>query len=157
MKNGLLKYWLKKIFYHPTMRVKRFFDYAPLIWKDEDYDWSYIMYMLKYKIKRTREHIDEHKIFEGYEYKVSEMLEAEQMIERILKQDWLSDEFDAHMKKYPTKWQEKENGDMFVESTHDKPEGAEFRAINERRRVLEKADWDRLGYLISNCLQGWWD
>jgi hypothetical protein len=90
VKNGPLKYWLKKIFYYPAMRVKRFIDYAPILWHDEDYDWASILRMLQYKIKRTRLHLDDHKMFEGYEERCAEMAEAETIIDRILKEDWLS-------------------------------------------------------------------
>ena len=157
MKNGPLKYWLKKIFYHPVMRAKRFLDYAPILWQDEDYDWSAILRMLQYKIKRTRLHLEDHKMFEGFEEACAEMLEAETIIDRILKESWLEEEFEAHMKKYPLQWKTNEKGEEYLESTHDKPQGVEFKSLHERRRALEEADWNRLGFLISTHLRGWWD
>jgi hypothetical protein len=150
MKNGPLKYWLKKIFIYPTSRVKRFFEYAPLIWRDEDYDWAAILRLLQYKIKRTRLHIGEHQITESCDIQCAEMAEAEAIIERILHESWLEDEMDAHMKKYPVNWKE-------TRMIPNKTGAVEFKKLYKKRAALEKADWDRLGYLISNHLRGWWD
>jgi hypothetical protein len=158
MKNGPLKYWLKKIFYYPVMRVKRFIDYAPLIWHDEDYDHNFILYMLQYKIKRTKEHIADHNMLESTEEKVAQMQEAEDIIARLLKGLYLEKEADAFHQKYPRKPMKQDSkGNWYSQSTHDKPEGAKWRALAARMRTLEDADWKRLGYLITNCLRGWWD
>lgn len=158
MKNGPLKYWLKKIFYYPVTRVLRFFEYAPFIWEDEDYDRNYILYMLRYKIKRTRLHIADHNLFESTPEKVAQMQEAEDIIGRLTRGLYLEDEFDAFQKKYPPAPAKLgEDGLWYHESTHDKPEGAEFRALSERMRALEDADWKRLGEIISTQLNGWWD
>ena len=136
MKDTWLKKWLKRAFYRPVIRIKRFIDYAPLIWRDEDYDGAYILKMLKYKIGRTRMHIASHKLFEGYEACVADMSEAETIIDRILEENWLVDEMTAHYEKYS-------GAGLVGESTHDKPEGREFRAIQDRIATLQKADYLR--------------
>jgi len=156
--NGEMKYWFKKIFYYPVMRVKRFIDYAPLIWMDEDYDWSAILRMLQYKIKRNRLHIDDHKFFDGYKDRVEEMLEAERVIERILKEDWMSSAQDAYFEKYPISWQDgPEEDEMQLRPSSSGKQRSEWRAIRKKVIKLEKTDWDRLGHLIVNNLRGWWD
>ena len=157
MKNGPMKYWLKKIFYYPVMRVKRFFDYAPLIWADEDYDKDFIYMMLKYKIQRTREHLADHKMRGDWEVVCAEMLEAETIINRMLKEDYLQAEQDAHFAKWPRVTSIDEDGNEYSEYTHDKPQGFEWREISERIRELERLDEIRLGYLLTVSIQSWWD
>lgn len=151
------KYWLKKMFYHPVMRVKRFIDYASIIWEDDDYDKGYIYIMLKYKISRTREHLADHKMRSDWQKVCDEMKEAEDIIERIMKEDYLQAEQDAYHEKYPLNFKDDENGESYVESTHDKPQGAEWRTLRERMLEMERQDEIRLGYLLTTSIKDWWD
>lgn len=140
------------------MRVKRFIDYAPLIWNDEDYDRDFILIMLQYKIKRTRIHIAEHDLFESTEEKVAQMKEVEDIIGRLVRGLYLEEESDAFHKKHPIKPMKQDiDGNWYSESTHDKPEGAKWRALSKRMRKMEEDDWKRLGEIISTQLNGWWD
>jgi hypothetical protein len=86
------------------------------------------------------------------------MQEAEDIIGRLLRGLYLEKEMDAFHEKYPRKPMKQDSkGNWYSQSTHDKPEGAIFRALAARCRALEDADWKRLGELISTHLNGWWD
>lgn len=147
---------LRRFFVRPFTRVRRFFEYAPLIWHDEDYDKDFILYMLKYKIQRTRLHLADHKMRGDWQKVCAEMLEAEQIIDRILKEDWLSDEMEAYLNKHPIKWHQGKNGEMYVKSKH-KNKNTAWKSLRARITELERRDWNRLGYLISRRLGAWWD
>jgi hypothetical protein len=43
-------------------KIMKLIEYSQLLWSDEDWDWAYIVIMLRYKIKRTRDCIDRNQI-----------------------------------------------------------------------------------------------
>ncbi len=97
-------------------------------------------------------------MFESTDEKVAQMQEAEDIISRLLKGLYLDEEVEAFQKKYPRKPSKLGvDGLWHSESTHDKPEGAIWRALSKRIRAAETADWKRLGQIISTNLEGWWD
>ena len=57
--------------------LKHFFKnvvkWLPIIWKDRDWDHSYIMYALRFKIKNTADYIEKHNRYEGCEIDVQRM------------------------------------------------------------------------------------
>lgn len=72
--------------------IKNLISWFPIIWKDRPWDYHYIYTILEEKLKRTSEHINSAKIFEGYEYVVRDINIAIKLIER-LKTDYYSSEY----------------------------------------------------------------
>lgn len=104
--------------------IKNLFRWFPLVWKDRDYDYSYIFYTLKFKIQNTADYIEKHKRYEGYERDVERMRLCVKLIdllqddyyqseyqdyyetefytnEQILQSNIIRDDLDSYFAKYP--------------------------------------------------------
>ena len=74
-----IKRWIRKI--------RKIIDYLPILWKDEDFDHGYITILYHYKLKRSREHMEEHQLFVGWEKVVKDMKRAEDALARLADED----------------------------------------------------------------------
>jgi hypothetical protein len=54
------------------------------LWKDEDYDYAFVLRMMQYKLKRTREHILDHDIIVESEEVAAQIQRAENLIELVI-------------------------------------------------------------------------
>jgi len=68
-------------------KTKKIASWLPLLWEDEDFDFGYIYIMFHRKIKRTREHMEEHQFFEGWEKVAADLKTAEDALKRIIDND----------------------------------------------------------------------
>jgi hypothetical protein len=75
---------LLKFFYN----CKKLIQWTPVIWKDEDWDYSYIDRLLQYKISRIRKVIEANMRHAGDEKIIKEMRQAEFLLERIYSDDY---------------------------------------------------------------------
>jgi len=78
MKNGQsFLGWLqndaKYIPYNIKRGIKNLIKWFPIVWKDADWDHSYIMYALRFKIKNTADYIEKHNRYVGCERDVEIM------------------------------------------------------------------------------------
>lgn len=55
---------------------------------DQDCDWEFILRVLVYKLRRTREHIVEHAIIADYKQVAAEILSVEKLLKRVLTYDY---------------------------------------------------------------------
>ncbi len=155
IKNFFRSIWRKIT--RPFRRIKKIIDYIPLLWKDEDYDDFFILKMLQYKIKRTREHLIEHNIVEGVEKMAELMKEAEDIITRFTEEDYFTKEWLEHIEKYPTKWKDAGNGlsELYYDDVENSRKGT--RELSEKTRKAKEEDWNRLFDILKNHLLEWWD
>lgn len=121
-----IKYWLRNI----RLGVNNLISWFPIIWRDRNYDNSYIYTILSEKLKRQAEHIDNEKWYVGYETDVRRIRLCVKLIDKInddfysceyidyykssfdfvpaekegyseLKTTEISENFDEYFKKYP--------------------------------------------------------
>ena len=102
-----LWYKFKEFFYKGYRSVREFYywiqkscEYAWFLRKDFDWDYAYILYLLQYKITRTRKRIQEDNIIENTEKYVAEMQVAEKMLEDIINDTFLIEQFAKHEEKW---------------------------------------------------------
>jgi len=166
----------RKFFYSWWRPIENFFawgiksiQYSLFLWKDRDFDWSYILLLLQYKLKRTREHIVKHDNFVRAVETGEEIEKAEKWIRRILDNDYLSDEFDAHTEK----WGETEfitekldNGnyrficiskEKAVKNNQVEEEKKEYDILIEKFSAAKRKDWEEFWEYAKNNTKNWWD
>lgn len=68
-------------------KTKKIASWLPLLWNDEDFDYGYIYIVFHNKIKRTREHMEEHQFFEGWEKVAADLKTAEDALKRLMDTD----------------------------------------------------------------------
>lgn len=127
-------------------KVKKLIDWFPLIWKDEDWDYAYLLTLIGYKLKRMRECIHSNDVIAHAENVANEILEAEIMIRNIA--DDPDDEWSLHYNQWHS-----------CKSSVSEPCQAE----GECRKTLElsakrsEKNWHKLWKHLDKYSQGWWD
>ena len=151
--------WIKDLYYFTLKAcraIKRFWGYAPIVWADEDWDWVYILRMLKYKIKRTRDNIKENRNHEDCDETVAEMDYILKLIDRVEECDYCKGEFDAHM----AKWGERKMIDgpgYCTMAPMSEEQRADFQVLCDKMNAAELADWDELFLVLKRDLKSFWN
>jgi hypothetical protein len=130
--------------------------YSLFLWNDTDYDWAYILLLLRYKLSRTRKHIVKHNIIEDAPIVSASISRVEELIDRVVKDDYCSDEYDACFAKH-CKGNSKDVLTELCTNTLDASWHDEFRAISDKRSKQLEADWAELFDLLQRDLRSYWD
>ena len=142
---------------HPFQQIKRIIDYIPLLWRDEDWDWHYIFRMLRYKIKRTREHMAVCGARgENWERDNANMQRAEDLLTRILNDDYMSKGSEEHYEKYPMKFEKMPDG-MYRMKEYGEEQKVQSKQIRDEMQKLYNQDWDDVWALLKSQIGNWWD
>lgn len=149
--------------------VKKVFQYAVFLWNDQDYDNHFILRLLQYKIKRTRESMRAANLLENTDRYCRQMRYAEVLIDRILKDNYCQDEY----KQLDEKWGESiwfdrpssTNPECFevkitrkkcVTQTDEEQEGQETLDVFKKQDVAREKDLDKLFRHLRKNIQYWW-
>ena len=158
-------YWFARDIYR---FIKRILEYSPILWKDVDYDYASILDMLQYKIKRTREHIEHHDFITNSQKYCKQMLEVEQLIEKIREDEFCKAEYEAHDKKWGesihvhipvpgtdcTEWR---TNRLNVRTEKDRiNELKEYRKIMHMENQRKQNAWNKLFKLMNQNMRNWW-
>lgn len=139
-------------------KIKKIIQYIPILWKDEDWDWEYILTLLIYKLKRTRLCILNNEIIESYQIVHDEILEVEKLFEKVIEDNYYSDE----IQKLHEKWGELDILNI-MKYSNVKNEEDEKRCSNEFSKVYKKQqegslqDLKKAFELVNEKIRGWWD
>jgi hypothetical protein len=168
-----IKEILKEVFKYFPRRVfgfvVRVFEYMPILWSDADYDFSHILLMLQYKVKRTRQHIEKHHILANSDKYCKQMKEVEDLLDKVLLDEYAEKEHEAHDLKWgesvfvsidvPGKpYTESRTVRLNVRTEKDKKqELKEYRAIMDLESKRMSEAWNRLFYILKNNIRHWWD
>lgn len=159
----MLKKWFEKIGWTIGNKVKRFFsriqrffDYVPLIWKDEDWDSAYIYILMKYKIGRIRKTIHENDNHEGCEKDVANMKEVEECIQRVLDESHMDKEYEEFHDKYPMKFEDMKDGTSRLVDQGE-PCNTERKNLVAKSNEMWLKDWNRIWEIMKDESRKWWD
>lgn len=116
-----IRYFFRKLRYG----IKNMWKWFPIVWKDYDYDHHFIFNVLKFKLAKTADYLEETAFFVGYEHEVSRIRLVNELIERV-QEEWYGMEYlDFYESKFefvPTEDRD-ENGDSYYtmnsETTRD--------------------------------------
>jgi len=149
---------------------KRLKKYSEFFRKNYDWDYNYIIDLLRYKIKRVRKYIKKHDIIEKQTLDeiVSQMTETEQLLERVVSYDYGSDLEREFIEKfggkirYNTKFKKNHVLEIerdYSEINENQIEEAkkEFEQMHEREFELRKADLKKAFDLMTENIWSWWD
>jgi len=139
--------------------IRRVLAYLPIIWGDREWDYAHVLKLLQYKIRRTRDHIDKHRIHTDWEHDVNNMDAVIAIIERILEDDYCHGQWDAFYDKWNPERKlffEEING-MHRLKPMDAQQQLEFNVIVDQDRAAYQKDWEELWRMLNLHLQEWWD
>jgi hypothetical protein len=119
--------------YKLIKKILKVIAYLPIIWKDEDYDYSYLLTLMAFKINRMRKRNESVKFYEGHEKDALVMKEAEDIIARIQADKYTDNEFDRNMPN------------------------SKLKNLNFKHAKIRSKDLSRLSYILTFELEKWWD
>src|ERR1051325_2723979 len=90
-------------FTHPIYdffrQLKRLIEYIPVIWKDRDWDYHYLLVMLKYKLSRHRKDMENDTWHTQAKRRAKEMRTCELLLDRLIKDEYHENIYKNHDKK----------------------------------------------------------
>lgn len=147
--------------------IKRCIKWIPIIWNDREYDFTYFLSIIEFKLAQ---------MFEFYEYGNTHLLNADNVaneidfvltvLKRYLKNNYCKQEY-AQLKQEhgQTKMQFKPYGDdcdefIGLQFTHTQDNNravATWRKLNAKSRKLQQKDFELIFDFLNINLQNWWD
>lgn len=140
------KFWLNlpsdtKLFF------KRIWLYREFLWHDNDFDYSAVLHVMRFKLKRLRKHMEEHAIIAHAEDRVAELARVDVLLRNVIDEDP-----DCEWSLHHDQWhQNKELNDPCPLSE----EACHQACMDGMAR--EERNWHELWKYIDDHMRGWWD
>ncbi len=144
--------------------------YLPVLWRDRDYDYYHILALLKYKLERTRKHIVGHQIIEDADLVGEQIAHAEELLRRIMNDDYCKEEQEAHEVKwgeavdlskpseeYPGHYEWDMSRANATTPELKEQESNEQLEIYNRQSLARQLDLDELFIHLRKHIERWWD
>jgi len=162
---------IKTFFRSIKYGIENLIIWAPVIWKDRDWDHWYLYKMLKFKLIRMEN------LHRKYGHSVNSIKTADQikicakLLERLIEDEYDEHVFKNHNEKWGEThfhWDECKNKkgysslritrrDNVNTNKEEEQERKEFNRLCKHEDKLRKQDIDYLFKLMNKHIQGWWD
>lgn len=152
--------------FHNTMRI---IEWLPILWRDRDWDYAHILMILSYKLSRVRKCIASSGLAVSNKRVARQIAYAEFLIERILADNYCSEDLEQHQLKWGSYCRRKKwtNGQSIGNAFHIRQNATTFqkwqqqiseeRAIYQKQAQSKEKDWNRLFKHLRTYLEHWWD
>lgn len=149
--------------------LERIWAYIPILWHDRDWDYAFILRLLKFKLERTRKRIVANDFISEAKQVGEEIQHAEMLIERYLEDDYCREEMKAHEDKWgklKMEFVDNPNGaGRIVKFTTEKAltleetkqAEKERHAIYKEQDRRQQQDWKDLWDHLKAKMQRFWD
>lgn len=81
-------------------KIKKICQWIPILWKDFDWDWVFIVEILCYKLERTRKCILENNVIQDAQKVHDEILEVELLLRKAIESDECLKTYERNTKKH---------------------------------------------------------
>ncbi len=145
---------------------KKVKEYADFLLDDGDFDWHSLVRMMHFKLVRMRDHMLEHKFFEGYEKVAAEIDEAASLLQRVMDDPYhdevFADFYKKHGKSEMILGEPDEKGNVPADFIYANGKTATPAMHKEMRRLYKiefkakQKDIDKAFKMIGNKLMTWW-
>lgn len=143
-------------------------EYREFLREDEDYDWQYIIRLLRYKLERTKNHIVEHDIIDDATKVGKEIQAVVDLLKRIEEDKYFEELHKPFLKKYGNpklvleKCKNGTNSSITFKYSKETLKNRSQRMKEQNRLAklehqLRKKDLEQAFKLMSNNIFGWWD
>lgn len=148
--------------------VKRINKYVSFLEENHEFDYIYIIDLLRFKLKMTRKLFEKegHSVPETNNEIVRQILEVEQLLRKVIDDKYyepFQKEIEAKYGKSKLKFGKKRNGFRELTIKWDLPEEKQQEVFDEQRRLIElatqmrKDDLKKAFDLMSENIWNWWD
>ena len=142
--------------------IKNLWKWFPIVWKDRDFDYHYLLILMKFKLKDIERFFSSDKTMSvGIEKCAKNVKICRILLDRILKDDYSC--WDVHDKKWGRGKLSFENNTLEiirsnVKTEKDKEvERKEFMRCYEQDVMLKDQDYEYLFKLLYKHIENWWD
>jgi hypothetical protein len=143
-------YWLER----GATRIHHICRWLPILWNDHDWDYFYLYKVMQFKIRCMRKHHEKYRIIANWKNVAKRMFIAENLLERMIRDDYCIDEMEAYHEKHPFIWEDSPRGRILKGDPTGWPE---LKRIHEREEYLYKQDLEYFLKIIRKYVRGWWD
>lgn len=148
--------------------IKRSLQYAWVLRDDRDWDYQFILDLLKYKISRHRKLVVKNYIVASSPVQYAEMLHVEKLIEKYQDNEFCKEDFDAHDKKWgkmSMEFEDDSNGKSKLNfnrpnaqtEEEKEQESREYMNILEKSELEKQKCWDDIFDSMKAYMEGWWE
>mgnify|MGYP001611730826 FL=1 len=140
------------------LNIKRVIVYIPTIWNDRDYDYVFIYRLLQFKLSMVRKRYENNDFFVGQDDAVKHLAECDTILERLLNDNYVENEYD----QFEEKW-----GEVIINKTFKRANVlTEEDKKQEREDVINLSkleddrknnDKKRLFEILNDNIEKWWD
>jgi len=157
---------IKRLFYQVKEGIENLIVWFPIIWKDRDFDYNYLLYIIIFKTKNMVSFFEsKYSITDWKEEHSKKDLNALKrvipLLEYIRDEKYEDDAFKEHWEKFPAKLEFIENKDNTKPYKTLKPMSEkEMKSFKEAWLLSEinyKKAMREMGKLITTHFKGWWD
>lgn len=137
--------------------IKNLFLYFKLIWSDRDWDYQYLLFILKFKITRMRKYAEKVTVNRvmNAQHQIKYMKLSEKMLDKIIEGDFSDKDFwkdDEHF------WDPVENEPEFKQLRIESPHSEEER----RNQILKEHNYETkyhktFWHILEKRIRTWWD
>lgn len=167
--------FIPNFIYRFYVKIERIFSYIPILWRDEDWDWGFILILLSHKLNRTRECIIRNDIIVDEDQKTIDksiriILKLFKRINEDEYSEWLSKNVEKKWGKNFRKYLFK-NSQLYHLLNEEQPEDLHTK-FNEKQLKDMRDDWfecrlagermllrdlNRSLRIFEKYLMFWWD
>lgn len=127
-------------------KIKKVIEWLPLIWRDEDWDFCYLLYLMRYKLQRMSKCIGDVKIISHTEDVVAELAKADVLLRNVIEED-PDDEWNLHYNQWHI-------GKEMNDRCNAENECHRDLALSAKRSAT---NWHKLWKHLDKYAQGWWN
>lgn len=142
---------LKNVFFN----IKRIIKWLPILWKDRDWDYSFILIILQFKIRQNRKYISKYGLAANKDKIIKEMKTVENLLERLADcQKYTEKDFRQHYSKWKRDSSDLVNNLLIPPSEQ---EYKEFKILIDKEIYMWNQDMDYTFKMLKKHLRNWWD
>ena len=141
---------------HFFFQVVRVFQYIPVIWKDEDWDYEYLLELMDYKLGRMEKRVGKF----GTPEEVEQIRETRKFINNYINYEE-GYARDVEPEPFELDFDISTNGMVAINKATNKPLTEEEDKIHteyiKNQYKYQEEQWGKIWDNLKKYLQGWWD
>lgn len=151
---------IRNFYYDITIGISNIITYAPIVYRDRDFDYCYTLEMLRFKLERQRKCIKEDQYFASVNDAklIKELTIAIELLKRIIEDDYATE---AHTKLVREWWEsreetENERGDVMMSFPINTELTKVLRKSREKESARREADFSFFWDHMQKHIRRWW-
>ncbi len=140
----------------PFRRIKRLIEWIPVIWRTNDWDYSYMLEIWEYSLRRLR-HCLETGMSKNGPQDAKNIRTYEILLKRIAEDNYLEHEWNKFFEKYPLQGDGNITLDTKNVTIHNQKHSDELTKLANQEKYLVEQDIEFFCYLFKKHMRSWWD